>query len=143
MKISFIEELYSFIDCPEYYLHDMIIKNNIKYAFIKRFNNDTWCPRRIDDNLKLYHEHDLNLVKSLLKETKCDKNVNQIVIGGSSLAVKHITLHKSFNNPKFKLAPHPYQDEFNFEIDNNILIVKRIDALSGWWYNHSVEIIEG
>ena len=66
-KNIFIENLYSFTDCPEYYLHDMIIKNNIKYKFIKRFNNDTWYPRRIDDNLKLYHEHDLNAVKSLLK----------------------------------------------------------------------------
>ena len=66
-----LEELYTFTGCPEYYLHDMIIKNNIKYTFIKRFNNDNWCPRRIDDNLMLYHEHDLNKVKKLLN----DKNL--------------------------------------------------------------------
>ena len=48
----------------------MIIKNNIKYIFVKRFNNDNWEPRRIDDNLRLYHEHDLNKVQSLLNYLK-------------------------------------------------------------------------
>lgn len=67
-KNIFIEELYTFIDSPEHYLHDMIIKNNIKYIFIKRFDNNTWHPRRIDDNLMLYHEHELNKVKHLLNK---------------------------------------------------------------------------
>jgi hypothetical protein len=69
-KNIFIEDLYNFKCNPEKYLHDMIIKHNIKYMFIKRFDNDTWCPRRIDDNLKLYHEHDLNNVINILKHKK-------------------------------------------------------------------------
>jgi hypothetical protein len=67
-KNIFIEELYTFTSSPEHYLHDMIIKNNITYTFIKRFDNDYYYPRRIDDHLKLYHEHDLNNVVDLLKE---------------------------------------------------------------------------
>jgi hypothetical protein len=65
-KNIFIEKLYSFQCSPEIYLHNMIKENDIKYTFIKRFNNDTWEPRRIDENLKLYHEHDLNKVVNLL-----------------------------------------------------------------------------
>jgi len=67
-KNIFIEDLYNFTCCPEHYLHNMIIKNDIKYTFIKRFNNDTYHPRRIDENLKLYHEHNLNKVVALLKK---------------------------------------------------------------------------
>lgn len=67
-KNIFIDELYSFTDCPEHYLHDMIVNNNIKYTFIKRFDNDNCFPRRIDENLKLYHEHDMDNIKNLLKE---------------------------------------------------------------------------
>jgi len=48
----------------------MIKENNIKYIFIKRFDNDLWAPRRIDDNLKLYHEHDMNNVINLLQDRK-------------------------------------------------------------------------
>lgn len=63
----FIDELYTFTDLPECYLRNMIIKHDIKYKFIKRFDNDNWNPRRIDDNLKLYHEHDLKNVVTVLK----------------------------------------------------------------------------
>ena len=66
-KNIFYENLYTFTSGPEKYLHDMIKSNNIKYIFIKRFNNNNWSPRRIDENLKLYHEHDMNKVKKLLE----------------------------------------------------------------------------
>jgi hypothetical protein len=66
-KNIFIEELYTFTDSPEHYFHDMLVKNNIKYKFIKRYNNDMWYPRRIDDNLKLYHEHEMDKVVDILK----------------------------------------------------------------------------
>jgi hypothetical protein len=69
-KNIFIDELYTFTKSPEQYLHDMIKKYNIKHTFIKRFDNDNWYPRRIDDNLKLYHEHDMNKVRNVLKEKK-------------------------------------------------------------------------
>lgn len=46
----------------------MILKHNIKYTFIKRFDNDNWYPRRIDDNLQLYHKHDMTEVVKILKQ---------------------------------------------------------------------------
>ncbi len=64
----FKDELYSFTYSPEVFLHDMILKHNIKYTFIKRFDNDNWYPRRIDDNLQLYHEHDMTEVVKILKQ---------------------------------------------------------------------------
>jgi len=63
----FKEELYSFDTFPEYYFYDMIEKYNIKHIVIKRYDNNFWEPRRIDDNLKLYHEHDLENIVNLLK----------------------------------------------------------------------------
>lgn len=63
----FINDLYKFEEYPEQYLRNMIISNNIKYEFIKRYDNDYWEPRRID-NLKLYHEHDLEKVEIVLRE---------------------------------------------------------------------------
>ncbi len=61
----FLAELSTYNDFEEHYLYDMIKKYNIKYKIIKRFDNDCWHPRRIDDHLKLYHEHDLEKVKTL------------------------------------------------------------------------------
>jgi hypothetical protein len=63
----FIEDLYNFDIIPEHYLHDMIHKHNIKYTIIKRYDSKWWEPRRIDDHLKLYHEHNLENVVNLLK----------------------------------------------------------------------------
>ena len=62
-KNIFIEELNSYEDTPEHYLSEMIKKNNVNYLFINRFNNNSWYPRRIDDNLKLWHEHDLQEIE--------------------------------------------------------------------------------
>ena len=63
----FLTDLYKFECSPEVFLHNMIKKYNIKYTIIKRYNNDNWSPRRIDENLKLYHEHDLSKVEQLLR----------------------------------------------------------------------------
>ena len=63
----FADELRDYRDLPEHYLHDMIVKNDVKFMLVKRFENDTWFPRRIDENLNLYHEHDLELVEDLLQ----------------------------------------------------------------------------
>jgi hypothetical protein len=61
----FLEEMKTYEKPPEQYLHDMLDKYNIKYEYIKRFENDNSNPRRIDENLKLYHEHDLRKVHAM------------------------------------------------------------------------------
>ncbi len=62
----FIDQPHSCTDLPEHCLCDVIRKHGIKFKFIKRFENDHWCPRRIDEHLSLYHEHDLDRVEELL-----------------------------------------------------------------------------
>lgn len=63
----FVDELHDYEDLPEHYLHDMLNKHGVKFKVVERFENDAWFPRRIDENLELYHEHDLGLVDDLLK----------------------------------------------------------------------------
>jgi hypothetical protein len=53
---------------PEHYLHDMLIKHDVKHTIVKRYDNDHWIPRRIDEHLGLYHEHDLAKVRALLQD---------------------------------------------------------------------------
>ena len=62
----FKEELYTWRDWPEHYLYYILQKYNIKYEFLKRFDNDNWQPRRLD-LLKLWHEHDLSLIETYAK----------------------------------------------------------------------------
>ena len=69
-KNIFIDALRTYRDIPEHYLSDMIASHNIKCQVIGRFDNDHWHPRRIDEHLKLYHEHDLTLVEDLLARRK-------------------------------------------------------------------------
>lgn len=64
----FSDELHSYGDGPEHFLCDMLAKHDVAFKFIKRFANDDWFPRRPDDHLKLYHEHDLRLVRELLND---------------------------------------------------------------------------
>lgn len=62
----FKEELYTWRDWPEHYLYYILQKYNIKYEFLKRFDNDNWQPSRLD-LLKLWHERDLSLIETYAK----------------------------------------------------------------------------
>jgi hypothetical protein len=62
----FKEALYEWKDWPEHYMYYILTKYNIKYELIKRFDNNTWHPRRID-NYKVWHEHDLSLVEAYIQ----------------------------------------------------------------------------
>jgi hypothetical protein len=73
LRNIFKDELYVFKDGPEHYMYDMIMKHEVNYMFIDRFDNNNWKPRRIDDHLKLYHEHDLDSVRQMLKDRKLIK----------------------------------------------------------------------
>jgi glycosyltransferase involved in cell wall biosynthesis len=62
----FKDQLYKWGDWPEHYLYYILQKYNIKYEFLKRFDNDNWQPMRLD-LLKLWHEHDLSLIETYVK----------------------------------------------------------------------------
>lgn len=65
-----------------------------------------------------------------------------INIGSSNTNIKHINLYYFPNYIKYhiKLNKSIYNDTFSFDIIDNILIVTRIDANSGWGHNHSCNI---
>lgn len=64
----FRDELYTFTEPPEKYLSRMLFQHQIPFAIIPRYKNRNWFPRRIDDFLGLYHEHDLDKVQQTLQE---------------------------------------------------------------------------
>lgn len=63
----FKDGLYSHKGKPEHHLHDLIVKNDVKFQIVRRFDDDDWFPRRVDENLGLYHEHDMAQVEALLQ----------------------------------------------------------------------------
>jgi hypothetical protein len=66
-----------------------------------------------------------------------------ITIGPSEKNIKNIDLYffpNDLKNYKIKLKKNKYDDKFNFEINNNILKVKRLDYDSGWGHNHKCDI---
>jgi hypothetical protein len=71
-----------------------------------------------------------------------ENNIKTIIIGPSDACVKLVTLTQIYKNPKFKLNDNPFSDKFEFELFNNILIIKRTDAGYGWAHNHMVEVEE-
>lgn len=62
----FIDAVRTYDDIPEHCLSDMIVSHQVKFKIIRRFADNHWHPRRIDEHLKLYHEHDLPLVEEML-----------------------------------------------------------------------------
>jgi hypothetical protein len=73
-----------------------------------------------------------------------NNNDDDIIVFGSSIdsSIKKITLNKYYKNPTFILTEHLYSDKFLFDIKENILTIKRVDADCGWAYKHSVKIID-
>lgn len=66
-----------------------------------------------------------------------------IVIGSSESNIKIIKLkEKPFDNYKIELNKNPYNDKFNFSIENDNLIVQRLDTETGWGYDHTCKIID-
>lgn len=65
-----------------------------------------------------------------------------INIGSSNINIKHINLYYFPNNIEYtiKLKQNIYSDMFNFDIIDNMLIVKRIDENTGWEYDHFCDI---
>ena len=57
-------------DIPEHYLCYIINKYKVPYIFINRFWDNNWQPRRIDEYLYLWHEHDLEKVERHLNSGK-------------------------------------------------------------------------
>lgn len=127
-------------------LHDIVHYNtyNFKIKLYKEFHYTIGeSAKVIGDvgNIIMVHYYKYKIIPKFDIKNK----TTNIEIGSSDKSVKLITLTRSFKNPIYKLNTNPYgyKDNFDFEMHNNILIVKRIDAGYGWGYNHIVEITDG
>ena len=65
-----------------------------------------------------------------------------VKIGKSISNIKRIDLHYFQDNIEYTIYLHKnkYNDTFNFEIINNILMIRRIDTNTGWEHDHSIDI---
>lgn len=48
---------------------------------------------------------------------------------------------KNIENCKIGVYPNKFNDQFDFTINNNILNIKRVDSLDGWYFNLKIIII--
>ncbi len=53
---------------PEHTLFKQIVLHNIPTVIINRFNTEDHSPRRIDEHLGLWHEHDIEKVRKYLEQ---------------------------------------------------------------------------
>jgi mannosyltransferase OCH1-like enzyme len=126
------------------YLYDTVMNNNYNFK-IKLFNEYYHIVgesgKTVNDNNNIIFIH---YYKYKIIPTNINLNNDDIIvdIGTSNIPIKIITLHRSFNNPIFKVKDHNFNDNFSFDFFYNHLIVKRIDASYGWGHSHKVQIIE-
>ena len=76
-------------------------------------------------------------IKYMVSEVKIKVN-----IGRSVANIKRIKLYYFPDNLPctFRLCENKHNDIFDFHIDNNCLIVKRLDSTGGWGHHHGVDI---
>lgn len=83
-------------------------------------------------------------VETILPEKKyeIDYLKLKVCIGPSIDNIKRINLYYFPDNIDYSIKLHEnfHEDEFNFKIENNDLIVQRTDLLIGWGYNHYIDI---
>jgi hypothetical protein len=87
--------------------------------------------------------HNLNNIKIGSDKKYNFEEVKILVnIGTSETNKKNIDLYffPEDINYNIKLIENPNNDIFNFIIENNILIIEKIDENTGWEYNHSINI---
>lgn len=87
--------------------------------------------------------HNLNNIQITSEKKYEIEEVSILVnIGPSETNTKYIDLHFFPEDIPYvvKLIDHPCNDRLDFIIKNNILIIQRLDANTGWGYNYSINI---
>jgi len=119
-------------------------KNPLLFIFLLSFLLNHPYKYSNGPTYDMYNILKYNLNENLIsdKTYSINKIKLPIIIGKSSKPIKYILLHYFPNDIKYtiQIKPHPCQDNFEFKIKNNTLIVKRLDTSRGWDYNHSVDL---
>lgn len=121
-----------------------LIKKCMESLYSKRFDAEFY---KISDapTVDMY-----TILKNELNVAKISPNVDYDVmigkydiynIGTSESNIKTIKI-KKYNKPEIIICSHVYNDMFDCAIENDNLIVKRIDSDHGWGHNHEVKIYE-
>jgi len=120
-------------------------KNPLIYIFLLSYliNNPYTYPN--GPTYDMYNCIKYNLNNRIIKSDtiyNLDKIKIKINIGSSDANIKIINLYYFPEDIKYdiKLIKNQYTDDFNFEIKNNNLFIRRLDLITGWGYNHYVEI---
>ena len=83
-------------------------------------------------------------VKTIVAEKRYEIDTVRlkVSIGSSRKNVKRIDLVYFPNNIRYFIHCHqnPYKDKFEFKIENNCLIVTRVDKTTGWDHHHYIDI---
>jgi mannosyltransferase OCH1-like enzyme len=93
-----------------------------------------------------------NCLKTILNVPSIQSNIVysmdevffNMCIGKSDNNVKIIDMryipNEFVDKINIEIVEHKYNDRFSFEIENNCVVVKRIDQRSGWSYNHMMRL---
>jgi len=65
-----------------------------------------------------------------------------IHIGTSKTNIKYIPIGHTNPNTKYRILQHPYNDRFEIRTENNMLIVRRVDADCGWGFPHRAVVVD-
>jgi len=108
------------------------IKNGILYADLYNNKRELISTSIKIENNKIYHNIDGTFTFDNFK------NIYTIDIGtnpDSNKKIINFTQNEN-NDTVFCVEDNIYPDNFKFSVDNNNLIVERIDSNQGWRYNH-------
>ena len=72
-----------------------------------------------------------------------DEHENKVIhIGTSKTNIKYIPIGHTNPNTKYRILQHPYNDRFEIRTENNMLIVRRVDADCGWGFPHRAVVVD-
>jgi len=118
----------------DYYNIELEI-NPWKDRFLFKLERDNLIVKRLD------YPGGWNYTHYVIFKKVTKSNDDIVIFVGSSIDnIKKIELSDDLLDEKYKivLAPNPFTDKLGIEIDNKLLIIKRLDNPGGWNYNHSV-----
>ena len=121
-------------------------KNPLIFIFLLSFLLNNPYTYSNGPTIDMYNciKYNLN-TNNILSDTKyhIDEVKININIGASNFPNKNINLYYFPDDIEYiiTLKKNIHNDNFKFNITNNILNIQRIDIDSGWGYNHSIDIV--
>jgi GR25 family glycosyltransferase involved in LPS biosynthesis len=97
---------------------------------------------RVSDTEHCYFEGVGRENNKQLPSTIGEHQNKMIHIGTSTTNIKYIPIENTNPNAKYRIFHHPYNDRFELRTENNMLIVRRVDADCGWGFPHRAVVVD-